>query len=35
VLDTDVYVRASVAMLDDPAVRTAIANYAVDEVYRR
>ena len=35
VLDTDVYVRSSSAMLDDPAVRTAIANYAVDEVYRR
>ena len=35
VLDTDVYVRSSAAMLDDPAVRTAIANYAVDEVYRR
>ena len=35
VLDTDVYVRASAAMLDDPAVRTAVANYAVDEVYRR
>jgi len=35
VLDTDVYVRGSAAMLDDPAVRTAVANYAVDEVYRR
>jgi hypothetical protein len=35
VLDTDVYVRSSSAMLDDPAVRTAVASYAVDEVYRR
>ena len=35
VLDTDVYVRASAALLDDPAVRTAVAYYAVDEVYRR
>ena len=35
VLDTDVYVRTSSAMLDDPAVRTAIANYAVDEIYRQ
>lgn len=35
VLDTDVYVRTSAALLDDPAVRTAVANYAVDELYRR
>ena len=35
VLDTDVYVRTSSALLADPAVRTAVANYAVDEVYRR
>jgi hypothetical protein len=35
VLDTDTYVRTSSAMLDDPAVRAAIANYAVDEIYRQ
>jgi len=35
VLDTNVYVRTSSAMLADPAVRTAVANYAVDELYRR
>ncbi|MDH4346748.1 MAG: hypothetical protein OEW31_10475, partial [Thermoleophilia bacterium] len=35
VLDTDVYVRTSSALLDDTAVRTAVATYAVDELYRR
>ena len=35
VLDTNVYVRTSSAMLADPAVRTAVANYAIDELYRR
>ena len=35
VLDTNVYVRTSSAMLADPAIRTAVANYAVDELYRR
>jgi hypothetical protein len=35
VLDTNVYVSTSSAMLADPAVRTAVANYAVDELYRR
>ena len=35
VLDTDTYVRTSSAMLDDPAVRAAVGNYAVDELYRR
>ena len=30
VLDTNVYVRTSSEMLADPAVRTAVANYAVD-----
>jgi len=34
-LDTNVYVRTSSAMLADPAVRTAVATYAVDELYRR
>lgn len=35
VLDTNVYVHTSSALLADPALRTAVANYAVDEVYRR
>ena len=35
VLDTNVYVRTSSALLADPAVRTAVANYTVDELYRR
>ena len=35
VLDTNVYVRTSSAMLADPVVRTSVANYAVDELYRR
>jgi hypothetical protein len=35
VLDTDVYVRTSSAMLADPAIRTAVATYAVDELYKR
>ena len=35
VLDTDVYVRTSSSLLADPAVRTAVANYTVDELYRR
>ena len=34
-LDTDVYVRTSSSLLADPAVRTAVTNYAVDELYRR
>ncbi len=35
VLDTDTYVRTSSGLLDDPAVRTAVGNYAVDELYRQ
>jgi Short C-terminal domain len=35
VLDTDVYVRTSSSLLADPGVRTAVANYTVDELYRR
>ncbi len=35
VLDTDVYARTSSSLLGDPAVRTAVANYSVDELYRR
>ncbi len=35
VLDTDVYARTSSSLLADPAVRTAVANYTVDELYRR
>jgi len=35
VLDTNVYAQTSGALLQDPAVRTAVANYAVDELYRR
>jgi len=34
-LDTNVYVGTSSAMLADPTIRTAVATYAVDEVYRR
>ena len=34
-LNTDVYVQTSAELLEDPAVRTAVTNYAVDELYRR
>ncbi len=35
VLDTNVYAQTSGKLLQDPAVRTAVTNYAVDELYRR
>ncbi len=35
VLDTNVYAQTSGTLLQNPAVRTAVTNYAVDELYRR